>query len=144
MVLAYLGVTRSQQDLARLMGARRYFGAPYTRVIRLQSPDVNAIQALNGDIDTLRGYVGQGLPVIVFVQAGEMPHWRGHRFMHALVVVGVDQASVTVLDPDPGAPPGPIAVPIGDLELAWDEMDRAYAVLSRLGSQPPAGAAAQA
>jgi uncharacterized protein YvpB len=61
------------------------------------------------------------------VRTGELPYWT-YQTDHAVVVVGFDEGHVYVNDPDrPGAP---IAVPVGDFELAWLERDYAYALIA--------------
>ena len=71
----------------------------------------------------------QDNPPIVFVQAGELPHWQDCISQHAIVVVGLDEQAVQILDP--AADPSPISVSIGDFLLAWSELDYIYAVLVR-------------
>ena len=69
------------------------------------------------------------MPVIAFVQMRELPHWQGHWSQHAVVVLGLDQIAVHVLDPAASAQV--IAVPVNDFVLAWEEMDWAYAVIAK-------------
>ncbi len=75
------------------------------------------------------------MPVIVFLDAGELPHWHKYDFtqrpviQHAVVVVGL--ASQTIYLMDPALKTGPTPTPIGDFMLAWDEMDNYYATLTR-------------
>jgi len=129
MVLAYLDAPCSQADLARRLGTRSHIGTPHSHIIRLRSSETSVRYEANGTAATLYSYIERELPVIMFVQTSELPHWRGHKSRHALVVVGVDDESVSVLDP--GASPDLISVPLGDLLLAWDETDATFAVLSR-------------
>ncbi|MBN1887197.1 MAG: C39 family peptidase [Thermoflexales bacterium] len=128
MVLAHLGIVASQDDLARQMGLRSHIGIPYSRIMRLQSPRLQVYYSVRGEMETLRSVLARGLPVILFVQAGELPHWRGQLSQHAIVVVGMGDREARVLDP--AAPTSPVSVPLDDLMLAWDEMDNAYAVIS--------------
>ena len=126
MVLNYLGVVRSQAELALQLGTRANIGTPHSHLSRLQSPTIDVLYS-TGDLDDLRQHVERGQPVIVFVQAGELSNWRGRKSRHALVVVGMDAEIVSVLDP--AAQPEPIAVPLGDFMLAWDEMDNTFAMI---------------
>lgn len=128
MVLEYLGVPESQQSLARKLDVRPPLGAPASNVTRLRS-DILETTCATGTLDDLRLCVARGHAPIVFVQAGELPHWRGRKSQHALVVVGVTEAPVSVLDP--GADEKPIPVPMGDFTLAWLEMDCLYALIIR-------------
>jgi hypothetical protein len=132
MVLAYLGLSSTQSRLTRKLDVRPPLGAPASNVTRLRS-DTLDIRFTSGDLDDLRVCLNQGNPPIVFVQAGEFPHWRGRVSQHAVVVVGADEQSVYVLDPAAGA--DPIPVPIGDFLLAWSELGYIYAVLARSESR---------
>lgn len=126
MVLAYLGLSSTPGNLARKLDVRLPLGAPASNVTRLRS-DTLDVTFTFGDLDDLRAYLNQGHPPIVFVQAGEFPHWRGRVSQHAVVVVGADERSVYVLDPAAGA--APIPIPTGDFLLAWSELNYIYAVL---------------
>ena len=53
----------------------------------------------------------------------------GHWAQHALVIVGLDETSVQVLDP--AQDEQVIAIPRADFTLAWDEMDNTCAVITR-------------
>jgi ABC-type bacteriocin/lantibiotic exporter with double-glycine peptidase domain len=131
MVLAYLGIDRSQADLARLMGTRSQAGTLYSNVVRLRSGEISvAYQKANG-LEDLDRWLARELPVMVFVQMRELPHWHGHWSQHAVVVVGLDHESVHILDPATSA--SVIVVPNADFVLAWEEMDLAYAVIAKRG-----------
>jgi hypothetical protein len=137
MVLAYLGRSVSvavystdQDDLAMRMGVKPFVGAPYSAIKRLISPGVHVVYARQGNLPTLRDALNHSLPVILFVQAGELAYWQGHKSQHAIVMIGWDGATQTAYVLDPAMPPAPLTVPLGDLMLAWDEMDNAYAVIS--------------
>ena len=84
--------------------------------------------AAGGDLDDLREMLERGLPVILFVEAGEPPYCCGIVSPHAVVIVGMDDQVAQVLDP--AMPPAPLSVPLDELMLAWDEMDDSYAALS--------------
>jgi len=126
MVLNYLGVIRSQSDLARQLGTRPNIGTPHRNLKQLQSSQIDVLYTV-GDLNSIRRYIEQEHPVIVFVQASELPYWRGQISRHALVVIAADDVVVMVLDP--AMPPDLISVSTGDFMLAWDEMDNTYAVI---------------
>jgi ABC-type bacteriocin/lantibiotic exporter with double-glycine peptidase domain len=129
MVLAYWGLSHSQSELVQWLGTRPHIGTPHRHINRLRSAEIDVFYAADGSTETLHVYLERGLPVIVFVQVAELPHWQGHSARHALVVIGMEDTSVVVLDP--AASPGPIRVPLDDFLLAWEEMDATYAVVSR-------------
>lgn len=127
MVLAYLGEKHSQATLARQLGTRPHIGTPHRNINRLRSVTIDVRYAAEGTLDILHASLAQQLPIIVFVQTAELPHWQGHTSRHTLVVVGETETAVWVLDP--AMPAEPISVPSGDFLLAWEEMDATYAVL---------------
>ncbi|MEJ5309984.1 MAG: C39 family peptidase [Anaerolineae bacterium] len=131
MVLDYLGIIVEQKHLARILGVRVPLGAPASNVLRLRSETVEVIFA-EGAVHDLRNYLALERPLIVFVQAGELPHWRGCVSQHAIVVVGIDEASVDILDPAAGSEV--IDVPLGDFLLAWSELSYLYAVITTQGA----------
>jgi hypothetical protein len=128
MVLTFLGVPCSQADLAHQLDARAIVGTSQSRTERLRSDKINVTYAARGNADTLRQQIAHELPVIVFVQTAELPYWHEHVSRHAIVVVRIDDVTVSVLDP--AMPPEPLTVPLGDFMLAWDEVDNTYAVIS--------------
>ena len=130
MILNYLGLDRSQTELARLMGTHPQAGTPYSRITRLRSNKINIAYQRASGLDDLAKWLERQLPVIAFVQMRELPHWQGHWSQHAVVVVGLDQIAVHVLDPAASAQV--IAVPVNDFVLAWEEMDWAYAVIAKV------------
>jgi len=129
MVLAYLGLPATQEHLARELDVRPPLGAPASNVIRLRSDSLNVTFA-SGSLNGLRSHLMQNSPPVVFVQAAELPHWQDHVSQHAIVVVGIDEQTVQILDPAAGA--SPIPVPIGDFMLAWSDLDYIYAALVRV------------
>ncbi len=132
MVLAYLGLSSTQSKLTRKLDVHPPLGAPASNVTRLRSNTLD-VKFTSGDLDDLRACLNQGNPPIVFVQAGEFPHWRGRVSQHAVVIVGADEQSIYILDPAAGA--DPIPIPTGDFLLAWSELDYIYALLARLKSR---------
>jgi ABC-type bacteriocin/lantibiotic exporter with double-glycine peptidase domain len=128
MVLTYLGLPAAQERLARELDTRPPLGAPASNVTRLRSNVLDATIAAD-DLDGLRTHLAHGVSPIVFVQTGELPHWQGRVSQHALVVVGMDEHDVLVLDPAANA--DPISVPIADFVLAWGEMDYLFALFTR-------------
>ncbi len=128
MVLAGLGISRTQDDLAAVLLARPNIGGASSNVLRLNMPGLNVAYRA-GDLGDLAHWIDQGDPVIAFVEAGELPVWRGEDFRHAVVVVGLDEQAVYLLDPAAGN--RVLAVPHGDFSLAWEAMDTMYATITR-------------
>lgn len=127
MVLAYRGSAYDQAHLARQLGIESHLGAPARNIHRLASSKHHVIVD-KGDADKLRQWLNNDTPIIAFVQASELPHWRGEYFQHAVVVVEIDQQFIWMLDPDAGDEP--IAAGIDYFMLAWSELDYLYAVIT--------------
>lgn len=128
MILADLGIERSQERLARQLGLRPHIGVPAFHITRLQSAQI-AVTYDAGTFQTITTNLANNTPVIAFVQAGELPQWRGHRFQHAVIVVGVEPETIHLIDP--AVETHPLSVLEGDFLLAWDELDYLYAILTR-------------
>jgi ABC-type bacteriocin/lantibiotic exporter with double-glycine peptidase domain len=134
MVLAFHGISRSQDDLAKQLSIKPSLGAPARNIQQLASNEI-AVTYEEGSLEHLRAWLMSGLPVIAFVQAGELLHWRGEFFQHAVVVIGLEESTVWLLDPDMDATP--IATPVDEFMLAWGEMDYLYAAMITNGEPPP-------
>lgn len=129
MALRYLGIDRSQADLARQMASIPHVDAVSRNILNLQSSTLQVLYA-EGTLELLRRWLDQGVPVIAFVQTDELPYWGGVEARHAVVVVGLDDKNVYLLDL--ARDPDVIPVSLGDFALAWEDwMDRRYAVITR-------------
>jgi hypothetical protein len=128
MALAYLGVSRSQEELARKLKVRLPLGAPASNITRLRSASLD-VAYTDGALEDVAAWLTKGMPVIAFVQAGELPHWRGYIFQHAVIVAGLDEQTIYLFDP--ATETAPVSTPVAEFLLAWEEMDCLYAVLTR-------------
>lgn len=126
MALDYLGIVRSQEHLVDLLKIVPFIGAPARNIRLLASHEVTVVFE-EGTLERIDHWLGQSVPVIAFLQAGELPHWRGEQFQHTVVITGMEDTLVQLLDPDAGS--GQISVLIDEFLLAWDELDTLYAVL---------------
>lgn len=129
MALAYWGIHYSQQKISRTLKLRPGLGAPAPNIILLRSPQIDVGYIVGGSFDNILHWLQAAIPVITYVQAGELPHWRGIKSQHAVLVVGYDVQGLSIHDP--GLENGPVAVPLGDFLLAWDEMDGRCATIVR-------------
>ncbi len=128
MVLAYYGQARDQERLAAQLKVEPYLGAPARNVRRLASNTIS-VTFEEGTPEKLRQWLNAGVPVIAFIQAGELSHWRGEFFQHTVVIVDMDETMVWMLDPE--STPEPVASSIDEFMLAWGELDYLYAALSK-------------
>jgi hypothetical protein len=69
MALAYLGVSRSQEELARKLGLRPRLGVPASNITRLRSASLDILYT-DGILEDVANWLTQGAPVFAFVQAG--------------------------------------------------------------------------
>ncbi len=127
MVFAYLGLDVSLQKLRAILGVMPGYGAPASNVLRLQSLGIH-VEYRQGTLATIHRCLLRAQPVIAFVTTGQLQYWT-YSTQHALLVVGMDDESVYLNDPHLTF--GPIAVPIGEFDLAWLEQDEMYAVMTR-------------
>ena len=128
MVLANLGITRTQEALAKILGLNPPFGTRHSNIKKLASARLKVTYAA-GDLTDIRRWLEQETPVIVFVQAGDLPHWARYQFQHAVVVVGIEGQTIYLLDP--ALDSGPTAVDEAAFMLAWSWLDYTYATLTR-------------
>ena len=127
MVLAYWGIERNQQDLARQMGTIPDFGTPGSRVLQLSSRQIQ-VHYSQGDMESIRNALTNDIPPIALVWTGELPYWQSGT-THAVVITGIE-GDFLLLN-DPVYEQANIRVSVGDFYLAWDEMANYYAVLTR-------------
>lgn len=124
MALAYFGVNRSQEQIANQIGHIAGAGTPARNVIRLVVPGIEISYAAKGSLEDIQRCLDRKQIPILFVRTGELPYWEDDT-AHAVLVVGMEQA--TILVHDPAFDKAPIPVPIDDLGLAWYEMGNTWA-----------------
>lgn len=128
MALAYLGVFRSQHELARQLGVQQYIGAPASNLLRLRTPKIDVFFGAEAEIDSIRRWLARRLPVIALVQTNQLAYWGGEIAQHAVIVVGMTDRSVHLLDPAQSEVV--ITVPVDEFWLAWDEMGLTFGVIA--------------
>ncbi len=79
MVLAYLGISRSQEVLGQELGLKPPFGTRHSNIKKLAFSKLKVTYKA-GTLEDIHNWLKQNVPVIVFVQAGELPHWSGYHF----------------------------------------------------------------
>ena len=124
MVLTYLNRPIAYTSLLKLLKIKS-FGAPASNIRLLEQMKLT-VTYLVTDMAGLESMLAQGQPVIVFVRTSELPYWD-YGTDHALVVVGYDDDTIYVNDPNFAE--APISVTRGDFELAWLEHDYYYALI---------------
>lgn len=79
------------------------------------------------EIQDIRAWVSQSIPVITFVYTGELSYWR-EKTAHAVVVVDVDEDWIYLNDP--AFLKAPQRVSWAEFYLAWFEMDQFCAIVT--------------
>ncbi len=126
MLLDYHQMLVDYTRLVQLLGIRSY-GAAFSNLHRLEELAV-AVTIEKGSIARLRWALDHGLPIIVAVNTGPLTYWMDDT-AHALVVVGIEQETILVNDPE--FEQAPQAIPLDEFLLAWLEQDYRQALIQR-------------
>jgi len=127
MVLAYLGLERSEDEVSQVLGAQE-FGTPSFAVRRLMAWGLQTTYR-EWSISHLLAVLGSGQPVILFVRTGFLDYWQ-RDVAHAVVVVGA-RADQQFWLHDPALPTGPRGVSWDGFLAAWAEFGCRGATISR-------------
>jgi DNA-binding XRE family transcriptional regulator len=73
MALAYLGVGRAQEELARILRVRPGFGAPASNILNLRFRRIEAIYHLNGAWDDLHAWLQRQVPSLFACRRANCP-----------------------------------------------------------------------
>jgi ABC-type bacteriocin/lantibiotic exporter with double-glycine peptidase domain len=125
MILSYIGKRIRYWRLRWLLGTQS-FGTPFFHIRRIERLGITVEVKSRGTLALLHQHLLQNHPCLVSVQTENLPYWA-HNTLHAVVVVGMDDKTVYLNDPE--FPEAPIAVSLGDFDLAWLAEDERYAVL---------------
>lgn len=126
MVLNYIGKPIAYRRLVSILEAIPKVGTSSSKIQRLARLGVS-VHYQQGTLNRLFEHLQNNQPSIVFVKTIELPY-RTDITDHAVVVVGFDEQSIYLHDPE--FIESPISVPHGDFDLAWLEHDEMYAVLT--------------
>ena len=129
MAFRYLGMTVKYDRLRHLLGILPGYGAPFSNIERLATQFAVEVTYKNeGSLPDIYQFLQAGWPVLTGINTRELPHWAGVATQHAVVVVGMADDRVFVNDP--GFAQAPLAVSMGDFDLAWLAQGEAYAAIS--------------
>lgn len=87
MVLDYLQVPASYEQLVKLLRIGPA-GAPFRNLRYLESIGLSVLIE-QGEIETLRSHLRRALPLLAFVDTGQLPYWD-EATGHAVVVIGIE------------------------------------------------------
>lgn len=131
MMCSYLNIGIRYERLVKQLGIRAGVGTAFLNIEKLERLPLRVIHNTGGQLAQLYALLEHGWLIITSVQTGDLPHWSGHKTLHAVLVTGMDHEQIYLNDP--AWPEGPIGVPIGDFDLAWLAQDERYAVLMPAG-----------
>ncbi len=120
MLLAYHGKAYSEQELAAAFGILPLVGtAPHKMVDGLKEMGYQALWFENATAERLLDLYENGWPVIIFLNAADLPH--GTAGLHALVLVEIDSKYASFLDP---MLKNPLVLPLPEFLNAWAKLKR--------------------
>lgn len=126
MVLAHLGLERSEDDISRILGAQP-FGTPSFAVRRLVAWGLDVVYR-GWTIPQLLKVLDAERPIILFVRTGFLDHWQ-EDVAHAIVVVGAEEGQRFWLH-DPTLSTGPVVASWNGVLAAWAEFGYRGATIS--------------
>jgi ABC-type bacteriocin/lantibiotic exporter with double-glycine peptidase domain len=122
MILSYINVRVNYNQLINLLHITP-IGTASFRVLELEKLNITVVYK-QGTLDELREHLANNRPCLAFVDSAQLPYSR-LASNHAVVVSGMDETQIYLNDPDLDY--APVAIPIGDFDLAWLERDEYYA-----------------
>lgn len=128
MVMAYWGVRRSQQRLARQLQTIPGAGTPGSRLRDLASPNLK-VHYGEGTLSDLQAALAQAIPPILLVNTKHLSHWRLET-AHAVVLLAMDDNLLMINDP--AANQGHTVIGIDEFLLAWDEMAYLFGFIQKI------------
>lgn len=129
MVLAHYGKSTPYGRLLRLLNIGP-FGAPRRNILNLSRLRGVTVAYREATLPIAAQYLQAGVPVIAFVDTGELPYWSVTT-NHALVMVGI--AGDAILANDPAMQVSPVHISVGEFDLAWLNAGNACAIVSVRG-----------
>jgi hypothetical protein len=127
MVVAHLGLERSENDVSQALGAQP-FGTPSFAVRRLDVWGLHVVYR-EWTIPQLLSVLDAERPIILFVRTGFLDHWQ-QDVAHAIVLVGAEERQQFWLH-DPALSSGPVVASWNGVLAAWAEFGYRGALISR-------------
>ena len=126
MVLAYARDVRSEMELIRLFDVDPTYGAPASRIMRLERLGYRIVYD-SVSLSLLRNALARNIPPIVLLKTGFLGYWS-ENVSHACVLVGLTDNAAFMHDP--WLTYGPVEVTLTEFMAAWTEMDYLAAIIS--------------
>jgi len=128
MVLQYFQIPISYARLLEVLETEQS-GSYFSKLKNLEPELGLSIELAQGDenLDALYSYLDQALPIIAYVNTGQLRSYWEITTFHAVIVTGLDDEFVYLNDPY--FDDAPKEVPRGEFILAWLEQDFWYVVI---------------
>lgn len=126
MILDYLQIPFNYNQLLQTLQIE-YYGSFFRNLNNLQSMGIYTQIGL-GTISMLQVPLSSGLPVIAYVDTGELTSYWNESTNHAVVVRGIDDKLISLNDPFFELAPKQISV--DEFALAWEAQKGLFAILS--------------
>lgn len=128
MALSQLGVSVSQQRLAKQLGTVAKIGTPFPNVQRLAKLGAQVKQIQWQGVNALSEALRLDRTVIAAILTShDLPGWSTLRTQHVVVVTAIDAVQISYHDP--ALPYGPATVQLDAFLLAWSDMSEQAALL---------------
>lgn len=135
MAFTHLGLLVDFERLRQQLAITR-IGAPFSNLARLKAWGV-VVEVGHGNLATLQDRLSTGHPVIVAVATELLPYWMtrsdiaeaNRETEHAVVVVGLENETVYINDPDFDV--APQSVEVDWFVAAWQHQRFRYAVIRK-------------
>jgi ABC-type bacteriocin/lantibiotic exporter with double-glycine peptidase domain len=120
MVLAFYGVEKPESELRQLF--RTKARGTHVANVMIYLPTIGfSATVTDGSLQDLKRLIARTKPPVVHVWTESLAYWHPQVAMHAVVVVGLDEAFVYVNDP--AFAEAPHQVPIEEFLAAWSAAD---------------------
>lgn len=126
MILDYLQIPFSYNQLLKILQID-YYGSFFRNLQHLQSLGVYTQIGL-GKVSIIESSLVSGLPIIAYVDTGELTSYWSESTNHAVVIIGIDDEQIILNDPFFEL--APKQVPLDEFALAWEAQKGLFSILS--------------
>ncbi|MCB0079949.1 MAG: hypothetical protein KDE47_03420 [Caldilineaceae bacterium] len=132
MALDFVGVHIRYERLLQLLKVRQGSGASFLNLALLESHfnslSVVIAREYDDPMGLLETYLVNSYPVIASVNTIDLPYWAGEAVDHAVVIAGLDEATLLIYDPWFTAPQTVASI---QFESAWMRHTFLYAIITK-------------
>jgi ABC-type bacteriocin/lantibiotic exporter with double-glycine peptidase domain len=130
MVMAQFGLQANQKELGLLLTTRAGVGTPFSRINLLEKFHLQVQIVEWAGEESLQLALSENKAVIVAILTSPgLPGWNTIESQHSVLLLAMDDNSVTYHDP--ALTYGPVTASLGEFLLAWSEMAEQVAFISQ-------------